>query len=57
MDHCGPLSTFIKLRAKWSHKRGEWKSPAFLSYLDVAEFERDAVIEAHLDESSSEDEK
>ena len=36
---------------------GEWKSPAFLSYLNVAELERDAVIEAHLDESSSEDEK
>ena len=35
---------------------GEWRSPAFLSYLDLAELERDVVVEAHLDESSSEDE-
>jgi len=28
VDHCGPLSSFLKLRAKWNHKRGEWKSPA-----------------------------
>ena len=36
---------------------GEWRSPAFLSYLDLVELERDVVIEAHLDESSSEDEQ
>ena len=31
---------------------GEWRSPAFLRYLDMHDLERDAVIEAHLDESS-----
>ena len=35
---------------------GEWRSPAFLSYLDLIELEMGAVIEAHADESSSEDE-
>merc|ERR1711934_1141045 len=28
VQHCGPLSTFIKLRAKWAHKTREWTSPA-----------------------------
>merc|ERR1712217_179225 len=28
VEHCGPLSTFIKLRSKWSHKTGDWRSPA-----------------------------
>ena len=35
---------------------GEWRSPAFMTYLDMCELERGAVIEAHADESSSEDE-
>ena len=35
---------------------GEWKSPAFLSYMDMAELDRDVVAEAMRDESSSEDE-
>ena len=35
---------------------GEWRSPAFLDYLDLQELELDAVVEAHLAESSSEDE-
>ena len=38
---------------------GEWKSPAFLSYLDEAELENEAVaqvhVDAHLDDSSDED--
>ena len=38
---------------------GEWKSPAFLSYLDRVELENEAVaelhFEAHLEESSDED--
>ena len=38
---------------------GEWKSPAFLCYLDRVELENEAVAEAHfqahLDESSDED--
>mmetsp|Transcript_18516 Transcript_18516/g.43350 ORF Transcript_18516/g.43350 Transcript_18516/m.43350 type:complete len:762 (+) Transcript_18516:55-2340(+) len=28
VEHCGPLSTYIKLVAKWAHKTDEWKSPA-----------------------------
>jgi len=35
---------------------GEWKSPAFLAYLDLTQLEMGAVVEAHLAESSSEDE-
>ena len=34
---------------------GEWKSPAFLLYLDMHALERDAVVQAHLDESDRED--
>jgi NAD+ synthase (glutamine-hydrolysing) len=28
VEKCGPLATFLKLRAKWAHKQGEWNSPA-----------------------------
>ena len=35
---------------------GEWRSPAFLAYMDKEKLEHDAVVEAHLDESSSEEE-
>jgi len=28
VEHCGPLSTYIKLVAKWGHKTRDWKSPA-----------------------------
>ena len=38
-------------------RAGQWRSPAFLQYLDLEELERDAVVEAHMDESSSEDEE
>jgi len=31
---------------------GQWSSPAFLKYLDTATLEADAVLQAHLDESS-----
>ena len=34
---------------------GEWNSPAFMPYLDVEELEHGAVLEAHLDESSSDE--
>ena len=34
---------------------GEWRSPAFLTYLSTAELERDVVLQAHLDESSDEE--
>ena len=37
-------------------RAGQWRSPAFLQYLDMQELEHGAVVEAHLDESSSEDE-
>ena len=35
---------------------GEWRSPAFLKYMDLMELEKDIVVEAHIEESS-EDEK
>eukprot|EP00928_Gymnodinium_smaydae_P098103 TRINITY_DN9046_c0_g5_i1.p1 TRINITY_DN9046_c0_g5~~TRINITY_DN9046_c0_g5_i1.p1 ORF type:complete len:796 (-),score=201.07 TRINITY_DN9046_c0_g5_i1:86-2389(-) len=28
VEHCGPLSTFLKLRVKWAHKTADWKTPA-----------------------------
>ena len=34
---------------------GGWRSAAFLAYLDTVELEKDAVIEAHLGESSDEE--
>ena len=34
---------------------GQWSSPAFLKYLDTATLEADAVLQAHLDESSGEE--
>ena len=33
---------------------GEWKSPAFLAYVDAHKLEYDAVLQAHVDESDSE---
>ncbi len=33
---------------------GEWRSPAFLKYLDLHSLERDMVIQAHADESDGE---
>ena len=32
---------------------GEWRSPVFLSYLDMHRLETDAVVQAHIDESAS----
>ena len=34
---------------------GEWLSPAFLKYLDVAELEKQVVVQAHLDDSDEDD--
>ena len=34
---------------------GQWRSPAFMSYMEYHELEHDAVVEAHLVESSDED--
>ena len=36
-------------------KAGEWRSPAFLAYLDTQELECAAVIEAHVNDESDED--
>ena len=36
---------------------GEWRSPAFLTYLDINRLEGDVVIAAHCDESSSDEEQ
>ena len=35
---------------------GEWRSPAFLSYLDVERLEKEAIVQAHVDESDSDGE-
>ena len=35
---------------------GDWKSPAFLQYLDRYQLEQDVVMQAHLDESDHEGE-
>ena len=35
---------------------GQWKSPAFLVYLDLETLDKGAGVEAHRDESSSDDE-
>ena len=34
---------------------GEWRSPAFLQYLNLHELEEGLVMQAHLEESESED--
>ena len=31
---------------------GDWRSPAFLTYLDVNQLEEDAIMEAHIADSS-----
>ena len=36
-------------------KAGEWKSPAFLDYLDIDTMEHDLVLTAHIDESSGDE--
>ena len=36
-------------------RAGQWRSAAFLKYVDLDELERGAVMEAHMDESSSDD--
>ena len=36
-------------------RAGGWRSPAFLTYLDLEQLEHDAVVEAHLAESSDDD--
>lgn len=28
VEHCGPLSIYVKLRTKWAHKARDWKTPA-----------------------------
>ena len=35
---------------------GEWRSPAFLNYLDINKLEADVVVQAHLDESDGDPE-
>ena len=36
-------------------RAGRWKSPTFLEDLDLESLEKSAVVEAHIDESSSDD--
>ena len=33
-------------------RAGEWRSPAYLEYLDIQQLEDDFVVEAHMNESS-----
>ena len=33
---------------------GEWRSPAFMKYLDLHRLETDVVVQAHVDESDDE---
>ena len=35
---------------------GEWRSPAFLTYLDMHQLETDLVIQAHVEDSDEEPE-
>ena len=35
---------------------GQWSGPAFLKYMNLMELESSTVLQAHVDESSSEDE-
>ena len=35
---------------------GEWRSPAFMEYLDKLQLETDVVVQAHVGESDDEDE-
>ena len=46
LESGAPLATILKA--------SEWRSPAFLSYVDMEQLERDAVIQAHLDDSDCE---
>ena len=36
---------------------GEWKSPAFLVYLDMQGLDKDLVIQAHVDESDGDEDE
>ena len=35
---------------------GEWRSPAFMKYLNMHQLKEDLVVQAHLEESEPEDE-
>jgi hypothetical protein len=37
-------------------RAGEWRTPSFMCYLDLATLEKDAVVEAHQLESDSDSE-
>ena len=34
---------------------GEWRSPAFMSYIDMHALDTQLVVQAHVDEESSDD--
>ena len=34
---------------------GEWRSPAFLQYLDIEKMEHDMVVQAHMDDSEDDE--
>ena len=60
MRSCRLVFICICVQAAWKPlylipQAGEWKSPAFLKYLDLVALDRDMVVQAHLDEESEDD--
>ena len=51
---CGMYNCFVGAPLWQILAAGEWKSPAFLLYLDMHSLERDLVIQSHVDESEDE---
>ncbi len=53
-----PLCAFLAGAPLWEIlAAGEWRSPAFMDYMDLHKLETDLVVQAHADESESEDEE
>ena len=48
-DVCAGAPLYMILAA------GEWRSPAFLSYIDLHKLETDLVVQAHLEEEDVEE--
>ena len=63
----GMIKSHLHARGCWSSSHvagaslavilsaGEWKSPAFLAYIDQAKLETDVVVAAHVDDSDDDD--
>ena len=58
-SHCAPCVVVCGLSGASLYEilaAGEWRSPAFMDYLDWARLEADTVLQAHVDESDEEGE-